>query len=196
MGVEVLRNTEQRLTTDKLSEDVTDPFCFLCNNFHGLARLLPVAEWWRGLHLTFLGHEGHFRTHFLGQPYRLEFIHPFDDALDQRTKHIIAGFFRNRNNLDTAFFPEQGLVQDTLFLVPGKTGILPDQYCIKRRRLGLGGSNHLLKGWSLLRITSTDTGIRINMFWINDDVMPCGIVLNFPKLRIGRVFRLVVGGNT
>ena len=75
-----------------------------------------------------------------------------------------------------AFIPQHGLIDDAFFLIAGEPGKLPQQDHIKGMLVRLGGSDHLLELWPLIRLPAGNTIFRVDVLVGHDHIVAFGIV--------------------
>lgn len=154
----------------------------------------PVAEGRGGLELALLGVDGHRSLDLLGEPDGVKFIHPLNDALDQRAEGTGDERFRNGHNIHAAFGAEDGLIENAFLLVPGEAAELPDQQD-REGGIGFGCCNHPLKFRAAVGLLAGDAGIHIDMVGEQHYPFPAGILLDLDQLRLRGKLGLVVGGD-
>lgn len=80
------------------------------------------------------------------------------------------------DHIHMAFIPQHGLIDDAFFLIAGEPGKLPQQDHIKGMLVRLGGSDHLLELWPLIRLPAGNTIFRVDVLVGHDHIVAFGIV--------------------
>lgn len=134
---------------------------------------------------------GHSATHLAGQTDGIILVRPFDDALDQRAERTVEHGLRNADDLN-AVFAQHGFVEDALFLVTRESREFPQQYCRKRRRLLLGGGDHLVERRALVGMPAADTVVAENVLLWNQKPVILAVLAHDLDLAVRRQLGLTV----
>ena len=156
--------------------------------------LHAVAEGGRGLQLALLGVDGHGALDLLGEADGVKFVHPLNDALDQRAERPGDQRLGDGHDVHAALGAEDGFIENALLLVPGKSGKLPHQED-GEGRAGLGGGDHSLELRAAVGFLAGNTGVNIDMVGEQNEAVGFAVFLNFHQLRLRGEFSLVIGGD-
>ena len=105
----------------------------------------PIAQRGTRLIAPAQGFFCHASGDFSGKTYGIVLVHPLDDAFDQAAKRPFDHGFGDTDDVDMALFAKQTFIDDTFFLITGKTAELPDKDYVERMGIRFGGGNHAKK---------------------------------------------------
>lgn len=146
-GVQPAADFQQGLSFQGVQmEDQPDQLRFLRDDFRRFS-LVDDAVAQRGprLIISAPGIFGHAPGDLSGQADDVIFVHPFDDSFDEASEGAFRQGFRDADNFYAAVFAEHGFIDDTFFLVPGKTAVFPYQDDVNGVGFAFGKGDHLLK---------------------------------------------------
>ena len=95
-----------------------------------------VSQWHLTIIETLAGAGEHGTADFPGEVDGVELILPLNDHFNEAAIHAVNQRLTDGYHIDSELFPEHGLVESTLVLIPGKPAELPQDNDIEGLRLG------------------------------------------------------------
>ena len=135
---------------------------------------------------------GHAALDLTGEADGIEFIHPFDDALDQGAEGGIVQRLGDGDDLD-AKAGQHGFIDDALLLVPRESGKLPDEDHGEGLLLFFGQRDHILEGGALSGIAAGDAILHEDILPRHVHIVGGCVLPNQLELGVEGVFVLALG---
>lgn len=159
------------------------------------AILYAVAEGGRALQLPPLGVDGHAALDLLAQADGVKFIHPLDDALNERAEGSGDQRLGDAHHVHAALGAEDGFIEDALLLVPGEAGVLPQQDHGEGTVLLLRRGDHPHEFRTALCLLAGNAGVNVDLVFQQEDALALGVLADLLQLGLRGKLRLVVGGD-